>query len=41
MTPLMCGIAYAANIRGTLDPAERAALGLRYLDLLLTGLHRS
>jgi AcrR family transcriptional regulator len=41
MTPLMCGIAYAANIQSSLDPAERAALGLRYLDLLLTGLHRS
>jgi len=40
MTPLMCGIAYAANIHGARDPAERAALGLRYLDLLLTGLHR-
>ncbi|MFF9490199.1 TetR/AcrR family transcriptional regulator [Streptomyces sp. NPDC014676] len=41
MTPLMCGIAYAANIHSALDPTERATLGLRYLDLLLTGLHRS
>ncbi|MFB6785792.1 TetR/AcrR family transcriptional regulator [Streptomyces olivaceus] len=40
MTPLMCGIAYAANIQSALDPTERATLGLRYLDLLLTGLHR-
>ncbi|MFF3256378.1 TetR/AcrR family transcriptional regulator [Actinacidiphila glaucinigra] len=40
MTPLMCGIAYAANIQSALDPSERATLGLRYLDLLLTGLHR-
>ncbi|MGC5562088.1 TetR/AcrR family transcriptional regulator [Streptomyces sp. FR-108] len=40
MNPLMCGIAYAANIQSTLDPSERAMLGLRYLDLLLTGLHR-
>ncbi|MGW5134659.1 TetR/AcrR family transcriptional regulator [Streptomyces sp. NPDC004135] len=40
MTPLMCGIAYAANMQSDLGPTERAALGLRYLDLLLTGLHR-
>ena len=40
MTPLMCGIAYAANVHSALDPAERTANGLRYLDLLLTGLHR-
>jgi AcrR family transcriptional regulator len=40
MIPLMCGIAYAANIQSALDPTERATLGLRYLDLLLTGLHR-
>ncbi|MER7972852.1 TetR/AcrR family transcriptional regulator [Streptomyces sp. NPDC096080] len=41
MIPLLCGIAYAANIQSALAPAERAALGLRYLDLLLTGLHRT
>ncbi|MBZ6102067.1 TetR/AcrR family transcriptional regulator [Streptomyces olivaceus] len=40
MTPLLCGVAYAANIQSALDPTERATLGLRYLDLLLTGLHR-
>ncbi|MFE0358090.1 TetR/AcrR family transcriptional regulator [Streptomyces nigra] len=40
MTPLLCGIAYAANIQSALDTSERATLGLRYLDLLLTGLHR-
>ncbi|MGW2094555.1 TetR/AcrR family transcriptional regulator [Promicromonospora sukumoe] len=40
MTPLMCGIAYAANVHSELDRSERAATGLRYLTLLLTGLHR-
>jgi AcrR family transcriptional regulator len=40
MTPLMCGIAYAASIHSALDPAERATHGLRYLNLLLTGLRR-
>lgn len=40
LTPLICGIAYAANVHSGLDPAERAANGLRYLNLLLTGLHR-
>jgi AcrR family transcriptional regulator len=40
MIPLMCGIAYAANVHSALDPAERATRGLRYLELLLTGLHR-
>ncbi len=40
MTPLMCGIAYAAKVHSALDPAERATDGLRYLNLLLTGLHR-
>lgn len=40
MIPMMCGIAYAANVHSAPDPAERAAHGLRYLNLLLTGLHR-
>ncbi|WP_422770651.1 TetR/AcrR family transcriptional regulator [Plantactinospora sp. WMMC1484] len=40
MTPLMCGIVYAANLHGGLGPTERAANGLRYLNLLLTGLYR-
>jgi AcrR family transcriptional regulator len=41
MIPLICGIAYAANVHSALDPAERTTQGLRYLTLLLTGLHRS
>jgi AcrR family transcriptional regulator len=40
LTPLICGIAYAANVHSGLAPTERAANGLRYLNLLLTGLHR-
>ncbi|MDY7088483.1 MAG: TetR/AcrR family transcriptional regulator [Actinomycetota bacterium] len=40
MAPLMCGVAYAATVHNALSPAEQAATGLRYLDLLLTGLRR-
>ncbi|MBB4684393.1 TetR/AcrR family transcriptional regulator [Amycolatopsis jiangsuensis] len=38
MAPLMCGVAFAANVHSALDPAGRAAHGLRYLELLLNGL---
>lgn len=37
MVPLMCGIAYAANVHG--DPASRIATARRYLTALLEGLY--
>ncbi|MET8357301.1 TetR/AcrR family transcriptional regulator [Micromonospora sp. NPDC005171] len=40
MIPLMCGIAYATNVHSALGPTERATIGLRYLNLILAGLHR-
>lgn len=38
MLPLMCGIAYAANVHPAADARERAATGRRYLAVLLEGL---
>jgi AcrR family transcriptional regulator len=41
IVPLMCGIAYAANLHTALGATQRAAIGRRYLELLLAGLQRS
>ncbi|MBT2540702.1 TetR/AcrR family transcriptional regulator [Streptomyces sp. ISL-44] len=38
LVPLMCGIAYAANMHGS-TPAARTATAHRYLTMLLEGLH--
>lgn len=41
IVPLMCGIAYAANMHSTADTTQRVAAGRRYLDLVMTGLRPS
>ncbi|WP_305783607.1 TetR/AcrR family transcriptional regulator [Symbioplanes lichenis] len=37
LTPLMCGVAFAARVHPAADAAERAATAHRYLDVLLDG----
>lgn len=40
MVPLMCGVAYAANIHAAGGGPDRAATARRYLTVLLEGLRR-
>ena len=38
LMPLMCGVAYAANVHPAADARDRVATGRRYLAVLLEGL---